>query len=179
MGCCRSSQATRHDTEWVHANVTKDRLSGAIQRAMSRPPKWEFVQVCGRCGAVPCPPPFIPISLLRRVFSAQYDPSDETFDVFRCDRRTNTFGFTDNITLRVTYDAPAKHVATVVAESHCSNPEHSFDWGQNMRNLKQVRARVQQSLLIAKMRRVLLSRSRSVSRRNAARSRFVSLLIPF
>jgi hypothetical protein len=44
MGCICSNSARRHDTEWTFENVSRDRLSGAIQRALLRPPKWQLTQ---------------------------------------------------------------------------------------------------------------------------------------
>ena len=60
--------------------------------------------------------------------------------MFRGEHRAETFGFIDNITLRVSYDTPTKDNAVVVAVSQCGGTGRSFDWGQNKRNLNQVRA---------------------------------------
>lgn len=77
-----------------------------------------------------CPPPL----------PTQFAPAGDSVDMFYGDRRTDSFGFIDNITLRVSYDHPTAGRSTVVAVSQCSNPGHTFDWGQNKRNLSQVRS---------------------------------------
>lgn len=64
-------------------------------------------------------------------------------DTFLCDRRTDRHGFIDNITLTVTYSGGTAHV---VAHSNCSNPNHTYDWGQNKRNLTQLKARLDKEL---------------------------------
>jgi hypothetical protein len=80
----------------------------------------------------------LPLSWGFVLWLAQYAPAGDNVDMFHGDRRTDTFGFIDNITLRVCYDAPTPGKSTVVAVSHCGNPDHAFDYGQNKRNLNQV-----------------------------------------
>jgi hypothetical protein len=72
------------------------------------------------------------------VANAQVTPLGDDVEVFTGTRTTSTFGFTDNITLRVSYEQPLPGHTTVRAASQCGNPDHKFDWGQNRRNLKQV-----------------------------------------
>ncbi len=45
QGCLCSSSGNRHDTEWEFSNKSRDRFSGAVQRALSRPPMWSLTQV--------------------------------------------------------------------------------------------------------------------------------------
>jgi hypothetical protein len=59
--------------------------------------------------------------------------------MFHATRTGSTLGNVDNVTLRVSYDHPLPGHTTVVAVSQCGVPPRAFDWGQNKRNLAQVR----------------------------------------
>ena len=114
---CSTGGNYQHE-DWVIECDGPDAFRAGLRSAMHRPPKWTLVDVV--------------------------DDAAEGVTVFRCDRMTDKHHFIDNITLRVAFDGPRG--VRVDAHSRCGNPKHTYDWGQNKRNLKQLAAALQSQL---------------------------------
>ncbi len=122
QGCLCSSSGNHHDEAWTFECEHPETFLPGLRQAMDRRPKWTLVSESGGGDD-----------------NGGNGNSSTIGRTLRCDRRTDMHGFIDNLALDVRI---ADRVVTIEARSRCGNPKHTFDWGQNKRNLAQLRTAV-------------------------------------